>query len=79
MPEVQERVWLLTSETGIPTECELLQTRDGQFQITILVKGSAATCEVYRSELQARTRASELKRALVVRGWSDDSGAATPA
>jgi hypothetical protein len=71
MPEVQERVWRLMSETGAPTECHLIQTDDCRYQITIFVKDSVATSEVYRSELQARTRAWELNRALVVRGWSD--------
>lgn len=73
------RVWQLLSETGTPTECCLEPQDEGAHELTILHNGSVAAREVYASELQARSRAMELNRALLARGWSDapESGAGT--
>lgn len=65
------RVWELISETGTSTECHVQQCGEERHQLTITHNGSVATAEVHGSELQAHARASELKRALLVRGWSD--------
>ena len=73
------RIWQLVSEAGTPTECHLDRIDDRTHRLTIFHNGSLAGVETYDSELQARSRAWELNRALVARGWSEEQhrGAAT--
>jgi hypothetical protein len=73
------RIWQLLSETGTPTECHLGHIDGGAHELTIFHNASVAASETYASEAQARSRAWELNRALVERGWSREpkDGAAT--
>ena len=69
-------IWQLTSETGNCTECHLNRVRDGLLRITILHNEVVVASESYDTELLARTRAWDLNRRLLTRGWSERRAAA---
>lgn len=64
-------LWQLTSEGGRQTECHLVSTPDGYYQLTVSYDGTVVTNETYGTSVQARTRATSLKEGLRTKGWVD--------
>jgi hypothetical protein len=66
-----ETLWQLMSASGRLTECQLLPTAHGEHVLTVRFNGQVELREVYVMLRPARSRADEIRRGLVDRGWEE--------
>jgi hypothetical protein len=66
-----ETLWQLMSAGGRRTESRLATTEHGEHLLTVLFNGEVEVREAYTTPEPARSRAEEIRRGLLDRGWEE--------